>query len=159
MTLYHGSNTIVETPRLIAHNRFLDFGNGFYTTPNKDQAVKFAQIVVQRRGGAEIVSMYEYNEISAASELDILHFTDTDAAWLDFITQNRRGIYNGKKYDILSGPVANDNVYETVNYYSMGIFSVEEAVERLKVWKLYDQITFCTEKALRHIRFSGILEF
>jgi hypothetical protein len=59
MTLYHGSNTIVETPRLIVHNRFLDFGNGFYTTPNKDQAVKFAQIVVQRRGGTEIVSMYD----------------------------------------------------------------------------------------------------
>jgi hypothetical protein len=159
MTLYHGSNTIVETPRLIAHNRFLDFGNGFYTTPNKDQAVKFAQIVVQRRGGTEIVSMYDYNEIAAASELDILHFADADVAWLDFITQNRRGIYNGKKYDILSGPVANDNVYETVNYYSMGIFSAEEAVERLRAWKLYDQITFCTEKALRYIRFSGILEF
>jgi hypothetical protein len=102
--------------------------------------------------------VYEYSEVSAASELDILHFADTDAVWLDFITQNRCGIYSGKKYDILSGPVANDNVYETVNYYSMGILSTEEAVERLRVWKLYDQITFCTEKALRHIRFPGILE-
>jgi hypothetical protein len=91
--------------------------------------------------------------------LDILHFADTDIAWLDFITQNRRGIYGGKKYDILSGPVANDNVYETVNYYSMGVFSAEEAVERLRAWELYDQITFCTEKALCHIRFAGILEF
>jgi hypothetical protein len=158
MTLYHGSNTIVETPRLITHNRFLDFGNGFYTTPNKDQALRFAQIVVQRRGGAEIVSMYDYNEISTASELDTLHFLDTNTAWLDFITQNRRGTYNGKQYDIVSGPVANDNVYETVNYYSMGIFSAEEAVEKLRAWKLYDQVAFCTERALNHLRFSGVLE-
>jgi hypothetical protein len=33
-----------------------------------------------------------------------------------------------KIYDIVSGQVANDNVYETVNYYSMGIFSASEAV-------------------------------
>jgi hypothetical protein len=132
MTLYHGSNTIVETPRLIPHNRFLDFGNGFYTTSNKEQALRFAQIVIQRRGGTGRVSVYEYDEILAASELDILHFSGTDTAWLDFITQNRRGAYNGKKYDIVSGPVANDNVYETVNYYSMGIFSTPEAIKRLK---------------------------
>ncbi|MDR1429934.1 MAG: DUF3990 domain-containing protein, partial [Spirochaetaceae bacterium] len=156
--IYHGNNTIVENPRLIAHNRFLDFGNGFYTTPNKDQAVKFAQIVAQRRGGTGMVSMYEYDDISAASDLEILHFTGADIAWLEFISQNRRGIYNEKKYDILSGPVANDNVYETVNFYSMGIFSAAEAVERLKAWELYDQITFCTERALGEIRFSGFLE-
>ncbi|MDR1388395.1 MAG: DUF3990 domain-containing protein, partial [Treponema sp.] len=108
------------------------FGNGFYTTPNKDQALKFAQIVVQRRGGTGIVSVYDYDEISAASDLEILHFSDTNIAWLDFISQNRRGVYNEKKYDILSGPVANDNVYETVNLYTMEIFSAAEAVERLK---------------------------
>jgi hypothetical protein len=158
MILYHGSNTSVETPRLIPRNRFLDFGNGFYTTVNRDQALRFAQIVVQRRGGTGRVSMYEYDEIAAASELDILHFSDTDTVWLDFITQNRRGTYNGKKYDIVSGPVANDTLYETVNYYSMGIFSALEAVKRLKAWELYDQVVFCTERSLNHIRFSGILE-
>jgi hypothetical protein len=158
MTIYHGSNTIVETPRFIDHNRFLDFGDGFYTTPNKDQAVKFAEIVALRSGGTGMVSIYEYDDISAASDLEILHFTGADVAWLEFISQNRIGTYNGKNHDIVSGPVANDNVYETVNFYSMGIFSAAEAVERLKAWKLYDQITFCTERALSHIRFSGILE-
>ncbi|MDR1389063.1 MAG: DUF3990 domain-containing protein [Treponema sp.] len=64
MTIYHGSNTIVEKPRLITHNRFLDFGNGFYTTPNKDQAVKFAEIVALRRGGTGMVSMYELHRKS-----------------------------------------------------------------------------------------------
>lgn len=38
MTLFHGSNTAVERPRLIEQNRFLDFGFGFYTTTNRAQA-------------------------------------------------------------------------------------------------------------------------
>ncbi|MBC8545194.1 DUF3990 domain-containing protein [Clostridiales bacterium NSJ-32] len=32
MILYHGSNVIVDKPRLIRQNRTLDFGSGFYTT-------------------------------------------------------------------------------------------------------------------------------
>ena len=43
MILYHGSNVIVKEPHIIESNRFLDFGIGFYTTTNKDQAVNFAQ--------------------------------------------------------------------------------------------------------------------
>lgn len=38
MILYHGSNTIVEKPKLVEQNRFLDFGYGFYTTTNESQA-------------------------------------------------------------------------------------------------------------------------
>ena len=34
MILYHGSNVIVDKPKLIQQNRFLDFGFGFYTTTN-----------------------------------------------------------------------------------------------------------------------------
>ena len=35
MIIYHGSNLVVETPKLVVQNRFLDFGYGFYTTTNK----------------------------------------------------------------------------------------------------------------------------
>ena len=45
MILYHGSNAIVEKPKLIEQNRFLDFGYGFYTTTNKDQAENFSKKV------------------------------------------------------------------------------------------------------------------
>jgi hypothetical protein len=60
MTLYHGSNVIVKTPKLLPHNRNLDFVQGFYTTTNKKQAVRFAGIVVNRRGGEAIISSYFY---------------------------------------------------------------------------------------------------
>ena len=48
MILYHGSNVIVREPKLVAQNRFLDFGCGFYTTTNKTQAIGFAEKVASR---------------------------------------------------------------------------------------------------------------
>ena len=49
MILYHGSNVIVDCPKLIRQSRFLDFGFGFYTTTNREQAVNFAAKVTERR--------------------------------------------------------------------------------------------------------------
>ena len=60
MIVYHGSNMVVDHPRLVRQNRTLDFGYGFYTTFNKDQAVNFAEKVTARREtGIPCVSMYE----------------------------------------------------------------------------------------------------
>jgi hypothetical protein len=36
MTLYHGSDQIIEIPELRPSIRTLDFGQGFYTTTNKN---------------------------------------------------------------------------------------------------------------------------
>jgi len=49
LALFHGSNQIVEKP--IVTNRFktLDFGEGFYTTTNQEQAEDFALKVPERR--------------------------------------------------------------------------------------------------------------
>ena len=41
MILYHASNTEVKVPMLVESNRMLDFGLGFYTTTNREQAVRF----------------------------------------------------------------------------------------------------------------------
>ena len=43
MTVYHGSNIEVREPKILKPNRELDFGNGFYTTTNLDQAIAFAK--------------------------------------------------------------------------------------------------------------------
>ena len=37
LLVYHGSNVVVDTPRLLPQNRYLDFGPGFYTTTNREQ--------------------------------------------------------------------------------------------------------------------------
>ena len=48
MTLYHGSDQIIKTPEIRLSVRTLDFGQGFYTTTNKEQAVDFAIKVYNR---------------------------------------------------------------------------------------------------------------
>ena len=48
MILYHGSDQIIESPELRSAARTLDFGSGFYTTTNKEQAEMFAIKVYNR---------------------------------------------------------------------------------------------------------------
>jgi hypothetical protein len=62
MTLYHGSNRAVEKPNLFLSRKNLDFGAGFYTTVNRDQAVDFARKVTARKGQANsLVSVYNFD--------------------------------------------------------------------------------------------------
>lgn len=88
MILYHGSNVVVEQPKLIRQNRYLDFGFGFYTTTNRDQAVNFAQKVTDRRKtGAATLNIYSVEEAVAFKECSLLRFDSPDAAWLDFVAE------------------------------------------------------------------------
>ena len=153
MILYHGSNMIVEKPRLIEQNRFLDFGYGFYTTTNKVQAINFAEKVVVRRGGAAILNVYEIDD-SIINELDkIKRFNEPGEEWLDFVTAHRNGTYNGEQYDIIIGAVANDDVYRTLQVYSAGLLTKTQALEALKIKKLFNQYVFATNEAIALLKF------
>lgn len=156
MILYHGSNVIVSEPRLIKQNRFLDFGYGFYTTTNKAQAISFAdKVTKRRREGQKTVSVYEIDAEKAFAEGKLLKFGSASEAWLDFVSENRSGNYEGETYDFIFGPVANDDVYRTFTLYTAGLLTKEQTLEALKVKKLYDQLVFSTEKALSYLRFIG----
>ena len=156
MILYHGSNVIVERPKLIQQNRFLDFGYGFYTTTNKAQAVSFAEKVYNRKkDGGRHISIYHLDEDRALSECKVLRFESPDEKWLDFVSKNRSGNYEGEVYDIIYGPVANDDVYTTFTLYQAGVLTKEQTLDALKIKKLYDQLVFATEKSLKYLKFSG----
>lgn len=156
MILYHGSNVIVDRPKLIQQNRYLDFGFGFYTTTNKNQAISFANKVVKRwETGQKMVSIYEINEAVAFSECSILHFDEANEAWLDFVSDNRSGNYEEESYDFIFGPVANDDVYRTFALYTAGVLTKEQTLEQLKVKKLYNQLVLTSEKALSYLHFVG----
>ena len=49
MTIYHGSTVPVEKPQILPSNRMLDFGIGFYTTSNLEQAIRWAKIVAAKQ--------------------------------------------------------------------------------------------------------------
>lgn len=153
MILYHGSNVTVEKPVLVKQNRFLDFGFGFYTTTNKEQAKDFAvKVTDKRKNGTATLNIYEVDETKAFAECNVLSFDEPDEAWLDFVAQNRQGMYSGEKYDLIYGPVANDDVYRTITLYMTGILSKEQTLEALKIRKLYNQLVFTSEKSLGYIK-------
>lgn len=41
MILYHGSNIVVEKPKILQSDRRLDFGTGFYLTSSYEQAERW----------------------------------------------------------------------------------------------------------------------
>lgn len=158
MIVYHGSNLVVEYPKLIQQNRFLDFGFGFYTTTNKNQAISFAEKVHKRKNeGSRQVSIYEIDEEKMFEECSVLRFDSANEAWLDFVSENRAGIYSGEIYDIVYGPVANDDVYTTFTLYQAGVLTKEQTIETLKIKKLYDQMVFTSKKALSFLKFVGTI--
>ncbi|MCI9577155.1 MAG: DUF3990 domain-containing protein [Clostridiales bacterium] len=158
MILYHGSNMVVSKPQLISQNRFLDFGFGFYTTTNKEQAISFADKVIKRRKeGIKTVSIYEIDEKIAFQECSVLIFDTPNEAWLDFVSNNRSGNYDGESFDIILGPVADDDVYRTFTLYSAGVFTKKQTLEQLKIKKLYNQLVLTTEKALSYLSYLGTI--
>ena len=123
LKIYHGSDTIVDNPKIIQPVRALDFGQGFYTTTNINQAISFAKKVQDRNGSAKhYISLYSLN-IDLLEKLKILFFEKSDKKWLDFVSANRNGTYNKIKYDIIYGPVANDTVFKTFIAYQNGILN------------------------------------
>lgn len=156
MLLYHGSNIIVEKPKRIQSNRFLDFGTGFYTTTNYKQALNFAQkVATRRKNGNPVVNVYEIDEKNIKN-LSFLKFEKANEKWLDFVSANRNGQQISTDYDLIIGPVANDNVYQTFILYSNRFYTKEQAIEVLKIKKLYNQYVFKTQKAFSIISFVKV---
>lgn len=93
----------------------------------------------------------------------IIHFNCNrtmvkDEEWLDFAYANRGGNYQGEQFDMVFGPVANDTIYRTFIAYEEGILTKEETIARLKVKKLYNQMTFAIEEALAQLCYIGQLD-
>lgn len=157
MILYHGSNLGIENPLIIDSKRALDFGKGFYLTTDLEQAKKWAILMTKRREcGVPTVSIFEYDE---SNELKILQFDNANKEWLYFITNNRKMIDNSSDYDIVIGPVANDNTMPVINLYLGGDYDEDEALKRLLPQKLKDQVVFKTDKSLKYLEFKEIIKY
>ena len=153
MICYHGSDTIVDAPRILEAKRPLDFGGGFYVTTSEAQAKSWAKKVAYRNNNNhKCVNRYEFDLEKAKQELTVIHFETADEKWLDFICDNRSGKYTGD-YDIVIGPVADDRVYRVVVEYENGDLDREIALKNLKTESLCDQILFHTEKALKCLKY------
>ena len=139
MKVYHGSDTVVQKPRILHSKRRMDFGSGFYTTQSRTQAEKWARSVRRRRYSPEaFVTEFDYEEKPG---MNVLIFDGPSAEWFDFIIRNRKGTFT-HDYDIIIGPVADDSVYDTLFLFDSGYITREEAIRKLNSAKLDGQILF-----------------
>ena len=153
MTLYHGSLEIVEKPQILQANRPLDFGTGFYTTTSLQHARRWVKLrMEQSQASVGFINIYEY---SPKRDLRTRLFRSANEAWVDFVHANRTIQDYNQDYDIVTGPVANDNVYLSFNLYESGIITKRELIRRLKTYKLVDQLLFHTERSLDTLEYVG----
>lgn len=154
MIIYHGSTVSVESPEIRASDTFLDFGAGFYTTTSYEQAERWARIKMRRENKTVgYVSVYEFDYDAAKAHTVIRRFDAADMEWLLFVVNNRRGGPIAETADMHIGPVADDNVYQSIRFFETGILNAEETVKRLKTEILHDQWTFHTPQALSYCKF------
>ena len=148
MEVYLGTNQIIKEPKIIVDKYTKDFGVGFYCTKLKTQAEKWA-----RKFATPIVNIYEYSELG---NLEVKVFDKMTDEWLDFIVSCRAGIPHS--YDIVIGPMADDQVYNYVADYMAGIITREAFWALAKFKYPTHQITFCTEKALSSLQYINNYE-
>ncbi len=155
MLLCHGSNACARAPRLFASDRRADFGTGFHHTSSRSQATRWARLVARRRAsGTPQVSAFEYDE-DASGSLRVLRFDGATVEWLAFVGADRRGEQTAE-YDIVCGPVANDNTMPTLGLFFAGVYSEREATKRPLPQRLRVQCAFKTREALGTLTFCEV---
>jgi len=152
MILYHGSYTEVKHPDLSFSRKEIDFGAGFYTTPIKEQAEKWSLRFKHKKGHA-VISEYEFDN-GVMEKLSVLRFETYSEDWLGFVTSCRVGKDSGGDYDMITGGVANDDVFNTLQLYLDKLISMDETIKRLRYEKPNIQYCFKNQAVIDdHLRF------
>ncbi len=149
LIVYHGTAYDFNQIDLTKSQNNRDFGKGFYTTTIQSQAESWARNISLRTGHSPAY-VYVY-EITLSDDLQYKVFKGLTREWLEFIKLNRTLGGTQHSYDIVIGPVADDNTMLTVIRYMNGTYTTEEALQRLSYSKVNDQLCFNTEKSLQYI--------
>ncbi|MDE6952013.1 MAG: DUF3990 domain-containing protein [Lachnospiraceae bacterium] len=144
--IYHGSNVVVEKPRIIINGHYKDFGYGFYCTNMERQAKRWALT----KRGESIVNIYRY---VADDAVNLCRFEQMTEEWLQFVVDCRRGVEHS--YDIVEGPMADDQIWDYVEDFMGGNISKAAFWELVKFKYPTHQIVFCTESALKTLCYEG----
>jgi hypothetical protein len=153
MYLYHGGTEVIEKPEVRLANRSVDFGDGFYTTSDFEQAANFAKLRADlRKTDFGIVNVYEIDE-NLFSNFTVLKFEKPSGEWFDFVIDCRRGGKLFEKYDLIIGPVANDRVFRVLDFYEAGVYTKEQAIEEFLPYRLSNQYAFFNRDLIFNLKF------
>lgn len=166
MLLYHGSNTDVKEINLAMCRPYKDFGQGFYLTVMKEQAEKMANRVARIYGGLPVLNVYEIDDNFTEIEgLAIKDFgTETSVEWARFVRNNRSRKFTDfsnlecnfdNKYDIVIGPIADDDMALLFRQYENGMITFDNMLSGMIYKKTTNQYSFHTQKAINLLRKVG----
>lgn len=163
MKLYHGSNTKIDSINLAMCRPYKDFGTGFYLTDMKEQAERMAVRVSKIYGGTPVLNIFDIqDDFRMLRDIKIKDFGEqTTEGWARFVMNNRNRFFddtsNGlcnhdNKYDIVVGPVADDNMALLFRQYENEMIDFSTLIKGLIYKKTSSQYSFHTEKSIRLLR-------
>ena len=137
--LFHGSSVSVPAPVVSRGRSKVDFGQGFYLTPDADFSCRWAR---ERRREPAIINTYRLNPEGLT-----VHRFKRDREWFSYLFQNRQGYPDALPCDVVMGPIANDTLYDTLGILTSGLLKDEQALQLLLLGPEYQQIVLKTEKS------------
>ena len=157
MRLYHASTIRIKKPDVLHSRDKLDFGRGFYLTPDLSVAKRMAERCVERsdwQGAPKYVYAYDFDE-SDLSALAVKRFAPVvDEPFARFVMANRQARSNAadhnrdNRYDIVYGPIADDRMGVLFRRFEDGEVSIEYLINELKFKRLSMQYSFHTKRSL-----------
>lgn len=169
ITLYHGSEKIIEKPTFGKGSPFNDYGKGFYCTENFDLACEWAA-----KRGADVCYVNEYTlNLFDLNILDLSRSPYTILHWITLLLQNRTftsqsaissqaksylvehfGL-NVDSYDLIKGYRADDSYFSFAKDFVNNTISVQKLARAMKLGKLGIQHTLRSEKAFSGLAYIG----
>ena len=162
MKVFHGSYYMeIDEIDLFKGELACDFGRGFYVTNLYQQAEYWATRKGKQRKTKGVINEYVFYESAFVGDyFKTLRFAGYSEEWLDFVVMNRNNdtTDNLHDYDIVEGPVADDDIATQITIYLAGGITKTKFQEELK-FKHSDsyQIALCTQKAFRKADLNEII--
>ena len=136
MKLYHAGKEEIREPDIYRGRKNADFGQGFYLTPDREFAYRWAY-------EDYVVNEYELD----LTGLDVIGFS-READWFDYIFRNRR-TEDTLAADVVTGPVANDTLYNTFGIISSGLLKPADALALLRIGPEFTQTAVKSRRPCR----------
>ena len=168
ITIFHGSEQVVEVPTFGLGRKNNDFGLGFYCTESEDLAKEWA-VSSLRNGFANRYTLdTEY--------LNVLNLNSPDYTilnWIAVLVEHRLfsiktpvarrakrylidnfGV-NVNAYDLITGYRADDSYFDYAESFLNNGISVEQLARAMRLGKLGEQIVLKSKFAFDRIRYEG----
>lgn len=168
ITIYHGSEKIVEVPTFGEGKKNNDFGLGFYCTESEDLAKEWA-VSSLRSGFANKYTLdTEYMRI-----LNLNSPEYTILNWIAVLVEHRlfsiktpvarrakqylidNFSINVNAFDIITGYRADDSYFDYAESFLNNGISVEQLARAMKLGKLGEQIVIKSQFAFSRLKFEG----